>query len=89
MTTLPTAVDNQISLKERIQLIFYIHDNVDVLTRNNRIEIGKMMIHNVTNLKIKEKGSGSQFYYENFPNKVLILITNFIRSNIDKGSDIL
>lgn len=89
MATLPMAVDNQISLKERNQLIFYIQDEIDELTRNNRIEIGKMIVHNILNVKIKEKGSGCQFYYENFPNKVLILISNFIKSNINIESDIL
>lgn len=89
MAALPTAVDNQISLKERNQLIFYIQDDIDELTRNNRVEIGKMIIHNISNPKIKEKGSGCQFYYEDFPNKVLILISNFIRSNINIESDIL
>ncbi len=89
MASLPLIVETQISLKERNQLIFYIQDNIDELTRNNRIEIGKMIIHNISNPKIKEKGSGSQFYYENFPNKVLILISNFIKSNINKDSDII
>ena len=53
MATLPMAVDNQISLKERNQLIFYIQDEIDELTRNNRIEIGKMIVHNILNVKIR------------------------------------
>jgi DNA repair exonuclease SbcCD ATPase subunit len=77
LSIVPSFIKSLLSYFNNIIIVSHIdliQDNIDELTRSNRIEIGKMIVHNITNPRIKEKGSGCQFYYEDFPNKVLILI---------------
>lgn len=76
------SIDKKISIDERNELIEYINEHIDELSYKSKKNVLHMIINNVPDDKIKEKGTGTQIQYDDIPNDLLIILYNHIFSNM-------
>ncbi len=75
-------IEKKISLDERNELIEYINEHIDELPYKSKKNVLNIIINNVPDDKLKEKGTGTQIQYDDIPNDLLIILYNHILSNI-------
>ncbi len=71
--------DKKISIEERNNLIFYIHEHIDELNFNSKRDILTILKNNLDDSRIKQKGTGTQIQYDDIPNDILIWIYNSVK----------
>ena len=80
------SVDKKLSLEERDILICYIDEHIDELPYNDRRDILSMLKMNITDAsKFKHKGDGTQIFYKEISNDILIWIYNRVYSKTDEA----
>jgi hypothetical protein len=77
-----------LSLEKINQYKIYINEHINELKISDRKEILQMLIYDVDDKKIKEKGNGTQIKFDDINNNLLINVYNYLYNKIENSKDI-
>jgi hypothetical protein len=76
--------NSKLTLEKRNKYILYIDSYIDSISTTNKNHIMNILVNNLPDEVIIEKGIGTQINYDYIHNELIVYIYNYISSITDK-----